>query len=378
METKGEIRAFLLNYIQKWPRLELTDLIKLLYQSAFGCGHFAPDEARVLAYLQQELRETQAKADEPLAQAVLGGYARVNIVPYAAGGMKNETLARLFMLTANQQPGDDRAEWFDGALLLLEEMAAAGELPFDAQAVRDALAAYRAKGSPAVHHSEVYRSAYHPAYRIVRAQYAQLLPVFAAIDRLLDRRERVILAIDGNSGAGKSTLADLLMTVYGEASLVHMDDFFLQLHQRTPERFKLPGGNVDHERFLEEVLAPMRRGEAFSYRPFDCARMQIGEEKAMIPGKLCIVEGSYSLHPALESAYDLKIVLRISPAAQAERILERNGPQMLGRFLNEWIPMENLYFEATGIEARADILIGVSARKGERAGYDIVKTEGRT
>ena len=121
---------------------------------------------------------------------------------------------------------------------------------------------------------------------------------------------------------------------------------------------------------------PMRRGEKLTYRPFDCSRMAVGEGTPIMPGRLCIVEGSYSLHPALESAYDLKIVLRISPAAQAERILRRNGPQMLGRFLNEWIPMENLYFDATQIEKRCDLLLGVKPREDDDVCYQAVKTEG--
>ena len=377
MENKGEIRAFLLDTIQKWPQLELTDLIKLLYQAAFGCGHFAPSEERVMAYLREELACTKANPSGALVEPILGGYARVHIAPYAAQEMDISTLGRLFMLTANEPVQEGTAAWFDAALDLLCAMADAGELPFAPQEVREHIAAYRAAGCPSVHHSEAFRAAYHPAYRIVRAQYAQLLPLFAAVDWQLKQKERVIVAIDGNSGAGKSTLAALLHQVYGEATLVHMDDFFLQMHQRTPQRFQTPGGNVDHERFFSEVLAPMRKGETFVYRPFDCSRMAVGEGAEVVPGKLYIVEGSYSLHPALESAYDLKIVLRIDPAAQAERILKRNGPQMLGRFLNEWIPMENLYFTSTQIESRCDLLVNITPLEGDFVRYEAAEREER-
>ena len=50
-----------------------------------------------------------------------------------------------------------------------------------------------------------------------------------------------------------------------------MDHFFLRPEQRTPERLRTPGENVDHERFLEEVLCPLRAGRVFWYRPFDCS-----------------------------------------------------------------------------------------------------------
>ncbi len=358
MESKDEIRAFLAEYAKKWPLLQIDDLIKLLYQSAFGCGHFAPDAARVLAFLEEETAGITPDESAALMEPILGGYARVNLAPYAAQGMELKTLARLFMRAANEPQREGARAWFEEALGCFETMAQEGALPFSGEAVRARLCAYRAAGCPALHHSEAFRAAYHPAYRVMRAEEARLLTVLARIDSLLHEKERVIVAIDGNSGAGKSTLAALLEKVYAGATLVHMDDFFLQLHQRTQKRFETPGGNVDHERFLAEVLSPMRRGEAVCYRPFDCARMEIGPGRMMTPGKLCIVEGSYSLHPALEAAYDLKIVLRISAAEQVERILKRNGPQMLGRFVNEWIPMENLYFDATRIEQRADLIIG--------------------
>ena len=87
METNGEIRAFLLDTIQKWLQLELTDLVKLLYQAAFGCGHFAPSEERVMAYLREELDCTQANPSGALVEPILGGYARVHIAPYAAQEM---------------------------------------------------------------------------------------------------------------------------------------------------------------------------------------------------------------------------------------------------------------------------------------------------
>ncbi len=368
------MKDFVTEYAARHPQAQLDDLIKLLYQSAFGCGHFAPGEARVLAYLKEELAETQADSGGPLVQMILGRYARVFIAPYAARGMRLETLARLFMLTADEAPDSGAKDWFERGLEALQDLADGGKIPFAPEAVRAQLAAYRAAGCPAMRHSQAYRAAYHPAYRVLRADWADLLPVFEQIDRLMAERERVIVAIDGNSGAGKSTLAALLGRVYDGVTMVHMDDFFLQLHQRTPQRFAQPGGNVDHERFAAEVLEPVRRGEAFWYRPFDCARMAIGEGDERTPGKLCIVEGSYSLHPQLAAAYDLKIVLRIAPAAQAERILARNGAAMLGRFVSEWIPMENAYFDATDIDHRCDLRVGVTpAESGAR--YAVRGTE---
>ena len=42
---------------------------------------------------------------------------------------------------------------------------------------------------------------------------------------------------------------------------------------------------------------------------------------------------------------------------QSERILKRNGENMLKRFTEEWIPLENKYFKEFKIEEKADLVI---------------------
>ena len=73
------------------------------------------------------------------------------------------------------------------------------------------------------------------------------------VQSLLQTQERVLIAIDGNCCAGKTTTAATLGTLL-QATVFHLDDYFLQPHMRTPERLGQPGGNVDAERFLAEVL----------------------------------------------------------------------------------------------------------------------------
>ena len=107
------------------------------------------------------------------------------------------------------------------------------------------------------------------------------------IDRLLDTQPRVIIAIDGRCGAGKSTLAARLAELCG-GNVFHMDDFFLRPEQRRPERFAEPGGNVDRERFAAEVLAPLENGSRFSYRPFVCRNMALGDTVEVEP-KLSLI-----------------------------------------------------------------------------------------
>ena len=172
-------------------------------------------------------------------------------------------------------------------------------------------------------------------------------------------KDRVIIAVDGRCASGKSTFAAGLAEEL-DANLFHMDDFFLQPYQRTKERYSTPGENADHERFLEEVLLPLEKGQPFQYAPFDCTRMCISEEKIEVfPKKYNIIEGSYSFHKDLADHYDLKIFLTADRDVQLARIRRRN-PDKVDAFIEKWIPLEEMYFSSLNVMEKADVIIDTS------------------
>ena len=181
-------------------------------------------------------------------------------------------------------------------------------------------------------------------------------PLLARIDRLMAERERVLIAIDGGSASGKTTLGALLQSIYACPGF-HMDDFFLRPEQRTPERFSELGGNVDRERFLSEVLLPLREGKAVDYRRFDCKTFTIASPRRIEPGRLNIIEGAYAMHPDLAPYYDLTVFLAVSAEKQRERILKRNAPAQAELFFDRWIPFEQRYFAALNVPERCDLTI---------------------
>lgn len=176
------------------------------------------------------------------------------------------------------------------------------------------------------------------------------------IDILLAEKECVTVAIDGPCTSGKTTLAAKLSVIY-DCNVFHMDDFFLRPEQRTPERFAQIGGNIDYERFQDEVLLPLKSGQSFSYRPFDCGSFTLAAPVCVAPKKLNIVEGTYSHHPYFGKPYDLNILLTVSPEVQRDRILQR--PTFLHqRFFEQWIPMETCYFHAYSTASDRILVIG--------------------
>ena len=172
--------------------------------------------------------------------------------------------------------------------------------------------------------------------------------------RILEEKAFVLVGIDGRCASGKSTFGEKLAKEL-DANLLHMDDFFLRPEQRSEKRLELPGENVDHERFLEEVLLPLAKNEAFFYRPFDCETLMLTQPVFVPEKRVAVVEGSYCFHPALKKYYDLKIFLTVDKEEQMKRLIERNG-DYAKVFEAKWIPLEEKYFSAFAVESLADFV----------------------
>ena len=342
MTTKEHI----LTHCARYPRLQSRDLLKFLHQSTFGPGHMVSENG--LDFLRQEAAERTGGGVEPLD----GDFCRFHLGDL----LSPETLWQCFRLSALLPAGtvEDLERRLACAMALAEE----GLLPFSQAQLAAAIDEWRSAGFPAQHHTDAFRAAYAPAYRVVHRSFAWMLPLLRAIDHRPQEKKPLIVALEGGSASGKSTLGDALQKIYG-CSLFHMDDFFLQPHQRTAERLSTAGGNIDHERFLEEVLLPCREGSPIQYRRYDCHTQTILPAVEVPIAPLVIVEGAYSCHPALRQYYDLTVFLDISPTLQQNRIYQRNTPEFARRFFDTWIPMEQQYFEAFSIRESCDLILEV-------------------
>lgn len=103
MNSDNQTRAFLLAHCQAYPRLELTDLFKALYQSACGCEHLVGDASAAAAYITDE-----AASCKPHSGAVIepldGEYVRVHL-DILKDGLNADTFARLFACSAEHHDG---------------------------------------------------------------------------------------------------------------------------------------------------------------------------------------------------------------------------------------------------------------------------------
>ena len=193
----------------RYPEMREGDFLKLCYQHALGCGHLVKDEAEAV----RRIRAERAPGEEGVSFEPIGnGLVRMHLKGMDAR-FSDEIAARMFMYTAETfHPAPDALE---SALQTLAET-------FPTDAMRAAIAAYRAEGCPMVSHTEAYRRAYAPAYRVVSERFARYAALFEAAARL---PEGAIFALDGMCASGKTSLSNALGFVF-RAPVFHMDDFF--------------------------------------------------------------------------------------------------------------------------------------------------------
>ena len=185
---------------------------------------------------------------------------------------------------------------------------------------------------------------------------SQLAP---RIERLLAKKPRVIIAIDGMAASGKTTLAAQLAAQFPKSAVVHMDDFTIPFEDRTPGYFDRLLSNADIARFDREVLSPLLSGQDAVYRPYVCHPEPGFLAPVYVPSdaRLVIIEGAYCLHDQLFARYDLRVLSLIAPDLQMDRILRRNGEAQLERFTSLWIPMENRHIAVRNLRERCDEIL---------------------
>ena len=181
--------------------------------------------------------------------------------------------------------------------------------------------------------------------------------IYEHINKLMQEKSRVIIAIDGQAASGKTTFAKMISDRF-QGAVISMDDYFLQSKQRTKDRLNEIGGNIDYERFQEEVIDHLQ-DEMIYVRPYNCQTHTFDKIKVIMKTNLIIIEGAYSMRTPWSKFYDLKIVFMIDSQVQIERIKNRNGEDMLDTFIKIWIPKENAYIEQFNLANDANYVVNI-------------------
>jgi hypothetical protein len=143
--------------------MEPSDAVKLVYQSVFGGGHMITDTRTSFLRLSAERTAAGAQTDAPFVE-IGNGRVRMHLASAALSSLPDALLNRMFVLSV-RTPAGDMAQ-FQTALAMLSTLVKDGLFYFGATAFEDYLCAYIGSGCPMVRHSETYRQAYCPSYRV--------------------------------------------------------------------------------------------------------------------------------------------------------------------------------------------------------------------
>ena len=162
-DSMCDLETALRNHAGRYPLMQPTDAVKLLYQNEFGGGHLIRDEESCLRYLRAEFASIAKDPNAQPCEQIGNGIIRVNLAAVQEADL--ETLGRSFIRSAAAHTG--ALDSFVQKLEVLRKLTREGVFCFDMQGLEAYLSAYEKAGYPMVSHSETYRQHYHPAYRVV-------------------------------------------------------------------------------------------------------------------------------------------------------------------------------------------------------------------
>lgn len=158
-----EFRKILERHLARYPLMTPQDLGKLAYQSEFGPEHLVSVTPDIAAYLRTEWEaaEDMTNPVEPIGN----GLCRYYLTPGRDIEKAAPLLAELFARAAKEHKGTVEG--------LQERLAQISGLKLPGW--EEWLADYAARGYPPQRHSQTYRDAYRPHYRVILLKDAEKL-----------------------------------------------------------------------------------------------------------------------------------------------------------------------------------------------------------
>ena len=165
---EAAIRSMCEEIAKKYPQATLQDVYKTCFQDFFGAEHLLRDTAAAHQYLKAEIAATEAQDLSAMPVYEPTGFrhrfTRVNLSLVHSGEMsEDELFARFAEAAGTNNAFSDKweEEWQTIETIALEVQPAWADSTLQNEL------RYAASVQSAVRHSEAFRQAYHPHYRII-------------------------------------------------------------------------------------------------------------------------------------------------------------------------------------------------------------------
>ena len=123
----AKTRDLLIKHYNDYPNLQIEDIFKYIFQSAFGCEHLVSNYDFALDYIRKEY-EKVPKTFPPVIDRLDGAYSRVHLSCLNAN-LGSETLAKLFCMSAKNEV--DGINSLQQKIQVVKSLIDNGNLPFD-------------------------------------------------------------------------------------------------------------------------------------------------------------------------------------------------------------------------------------------------------
>lgn len=154
----------------------------------------------------------------------------------------------------------------------------------------------------------------------------------AAAVRAADAAGTVWIGVDGFGGSGKTTFAARIADAVPRAFVVHIDDFACPWV-----------AEWEFDRFRTELVGPLLEGRTARYQRFDWPSGTFAEWHQVEPGAVMVIEGVSSTRPETGVPWALTIWVETPREVRLQRALDRDGPELMPRWLDEWMPSEDAW-----------------------------------
>lgn len=322
------MKHYIFYHLKKYPLMTTQDVVKLLYQSFFGNGHFITNEELARKRFSDDLNNKHLNF-ENIYEYINEDFIRVNIFPYILYFDK-EHLINYFI--NNKINNNDLFPYFIKSLNEIDNDGFLDNYNYES-----------------VHHSKVYQTNYLPNYRVVDKGFLDLQIKIMQLNHYLNNLNGFnIVSLEGKCASGKTTISSNLSNI----TVIDIDDFFLSKKMKSVERLNEIGGNIDYL-LLEECLKKIEVGKLIKYKVFDCSKQEYYYKETFINNTVLLC-GVYSYHQHIRKYINKLIYLLVDKDTQDKRLKER--PNYV-RFVNEWVPLEEKYYDSFDFLGNADLLI---------------------
>lgn len=323
--------SYLNRHFNKYKCADVTDFIKLIFQSEFAGGHMIKSFDHALSYLNSEISSLDLNDNSLLYEYISDNIVRINLVPYLNMGYTAASLANIFYESSlYEYKNINLNKKVDHLVNLLKYNKISTS--FDFNLFKQSPSAY--------HHSLIYNQTYKPHYRVIHTDKLSLelrVKKLQSFVDTLDSTKLHIVALEGRCASGKSTISEKLENV----TVIHADDFFSKTDL------------LDFD-LLREALLNLKLGEKITYKCYSCQTDSYYFKTIDCVKNVVIVEGVYSYHHKIRNLYDYLAYVEVSKETQLKRI---NNRKMVDRFINEWIPREEIYYDDNNYIVTSDIII---------------------